>query len=61
MVKEQGQENDLSTRLAADPAFAGIDLGAMLDPARFVGRAPEQVDEFLQEIVAPPLKKNPHP
>lgn len=58
-VKEQGQENDLSTRLAADPAFAGIDLGAMLDPARFVGRAPQQVDEFLQEIVAPIRKRYP--
>ena len=31
----------------------------MLDPARFVGRAPEQVDEFLAEIVAPIRKRYP--
>jgi adenylosuccinate lyase len=59
VVKEQGLPNDLLSRLAADPAFAGIDLGTMLDPARFVGRAPEQVDEFLKEIVAPIRKKYP--
>jgi adenylosuccinate lyase len=42
-------------RLAADPAF-GIplaDLQAVADPSRFVGRAPQQVEEFLAEHVAP--------
>ena len=38
VVKEQGGRNDLLERLAADPAFAGIDLGAMLEASRFVGR-----------------------
>jgi adenylosuccinate lyase len=59
VVKEQGQPNDLLDRLAGDSAFAGIDLGAMLDPAHFVGRAPQQVDEFLAEVVAPIRAKYP--
>jgi adenylosuccinate lyase len=52
-VKEQGGDNDLLARLAGDPAFAGIDLGATLDARQFVGRAPEQVEEFLTEVVQP--------
>ncbi|HEX7378166.1 MAG TPA: lyase family protein, partial [Pirellulales bacterium] len=53
VVKEQGGANDLLERLGADPAFAAIDLAATLDPAKFVGRAPEQVDEFLDEVIEP--------
>jgi adenylosuccinate lyase len=52
-VKETGAENDLLERLRVEPAFAGVDLGAATDPSRFVGRAPQQVDEFLAEIVEP--------
>jgi adenylosuccinate lyase len=52
-VKEKGGTNDLIERLSADPAFAGVDLAAALDPGQSVGRAPEQVDEFLAEVVAP--------
>ncbi|HEV3137054.1 MAG TPA: adenylosuccinate lyase, partial [Pirellulales bacterium] len=59
VVKEQGGPNDLIRRLVADPAFAAIDLGAALDPAKFVGRAPEQVDEFLSDIVATIRKRYP--
>ncbi|MEX0978056.1 MAG: adenylosuccinate lyase, partial [Pirellulales bacterium] len=58
-VKQKGAANDLMARLAADSALAGIDLGATLDPARFVGRAPQQVDEFLSQTVAPILKRFP--
>jgi adenylosuccinate lyase len=53
VVKQQGGKNDVLDRLAQDPTFSGVDLAAALDPARFVGRAPEQVDEFLSEVVAP--------
>ena len=53
VVKEQGGQNDLLQRLAADPVFTGIDLQAELEPARFVGRAPEQVDEFLRDVIGP--------
>ena len=52
-VKEEGAPNDLLERLARDPAFARIDLSGTLDPRRFIGRAPEQVDEFLAQVVEP--------
>lgn len=53
VVKEQGGRNDLLERLAADPAFAKVDLTAVVDPRQFVGRAPQQVDEFIAEVVDP--------
>ncbi|HJT34099.1 MAG TPA: adenylosuccinate lyase [Pirellulales bacterium] len=56
-VKQHGRENDLVERLKSDPAFAAVDWSAALDPARFVGRAPEQVDEFLAEVVGPILAR----
>jgi adenylosuccinate lyase len=52
-VKQQGARNDLLERLAADPAFAAVDLAQVLDSVRFIGRAPEQVDEFESDTVAP--------
>jgi adenylosuccinate lyase len=56
-VKDGAPRNDLLERLAADPEFGlGLDdLHSALDPVRFVGRAPQQVDEFLAEAVAPIL------
>jgi adenylosuccinate lyase len=53
VVKEQGGQNDLLARLAADSAFAKVDLTALMEPSQFVGRAPQQVDEFIEEIIAP--------
>ena len=56
-VKDEGAPNDLLERLAADSAF-GVpldDLRAVISPLRFVGRAPQQVDEFLGEVVEPLL------
>lgn len=56
-VKNGAQRNDLLERLASDPAF-GVplaDLHSAIDPLRFVGRAPEQVDEFLADVVEPLL------
>ncbi|MEX2141589.1 MAG: adenylosuccinate lyase [Pirellulales bacterium] len=53
VVKEEGGRNDLLERLAGDSAFAAVDLQATLDPRQFVGRAPEQVDDFLDEVVQP--------
>lgn len=55
----RGGANDLIDRLAADPAFADVGADALraeLDPLRYVGRAPAQVDEFLSETV-PPLRE----
>ena len=56
---EEGAPNTLRERLAADPAFAVIaaHLDDLLDPQRFVGRAPEQVDEFLEGEVEPTLER----
>ena len=59
VVKEQGGRNDLLERLADDPAFAQVDFAAALDPQKFVGRAPEQVDEFIAEVVEPIRAKYP--
>jgi len=53
VVKNEGGTNDLLDRLAADPAFAKIDLQSTMDALSFVGRAPQQVDEFVAEVVAP--------
>ena len=56
-IKEEGGENDLLERLAADPAFAGLDLPALTDPQRFIGRAARQVDLFLQKVIQPIREK----
>lgn len=52
-VKQKGKSNDLMERLAADEAFAGVDLNAAVDAKDLVGRAPEQVDEFIAAVVEP--------
>jgi adenylosuccinate lyase len=61
-VKGGAPRNDLLERLAGDAEFAALgvsldDLHAALDPARFVGRAPQQVDEFLAEVAEPILAR----
>ena len=54
-----GREPDLRERLAADPAFEAVagSLDDLLDGRRYVGRAPEQVEEFLEAEVDPVLSK----
>lgn len=52
-VKEEGGPNDLLERLREEPLFREIDLDAVLDPHTYVGRAPEQVDRFIAEVVEP--------
>jgi adenylosuccinate lyase len=56
-VKMQGQPNDLIARLKADPAFAKVDIDAILDPRQFVGRSAQQVEEFVQACVEPVRRK----
>ncbi len=61
-VAEEGAANDLLERLAADPAFARAGLEAVardLDPLHYVGRSPEQVDEFLHDVVDPLMARLP--
>ena len=52
-IKSRGEANDLLDRLRREPVFSSIDIDSILDPARFIGRAPEQVDRFIQEVVEP--------
>jgi adenylosuccinate lyase len=59
-VKMEGGVNDLLARLRADPLFAKVDIGAEMEPSRFIGRAPQQVDEFLAAEVRPLLDANRH-
>jgi adenylosuccinate lyase len=56
-VKQEGKPNDLLARLAADPAFAKVNVSAAMEPSQFVGRAPAQVDEFIAEVVEPILQR----
>lgn len=53
VVKQQGQSNDLISRLKADGSFAGVDLEGTLDASLYIGRAPQQVDAFVAEQVEP--------
>ncbi|KAF6004862.1 hypothetical protein F1559_003188 [Cyanidiococcus yangmingshanensis] len=57
-VKDEGLDNDLLERLKADERFACIRdrIDALCDSSEFVGRAPQQVDEFLDEHVYPALE-----
>lgn len=52
-VKEFGLPNDLMSRLSDDPAFAKVNLAQALDASRFIGRAPQQVEEFVTDVVNP--------
>jgi adenylosuccinate lyase len=52
-VKKLGKRNDLIDRLKADPAFSKVNFNRVLDPKSYIGRAPQQVDEFIKDIVAP--------
>ena len=57
-VVEEGADNDLLERVAGDPDFAVIHdrLDEFRDPARFTGRAVQQTDAFLAEVVSPRLE-----
>ncbi|MEI8246936.1 MAG: adenylosuccinate lyase [Lentisphaerota bacterium] len=59
-IKEEGKENDLLERLKTDPLFASVAarMDELVNPRAFVGRAPEQCGEFLQNKVYPILKQH---
>ena len=52
-VKQKGKDNDLIERLKADEAFAKVDFKKVLNPKAYIGRAPQQVDEFVTDVVTP--------
>ena len=56
-VKRLGRPNDLIARLRTDISFANLNFEKVLDPAAYVGRAPQQVDEFIRVVVAPIRKR----
>ena len=58
-MKEEGARADLLERIAGDDAFGMSleELGDLVDPQRFVGRSPEQVDRFLEDWVDPVVKR----
>ena len=60
-VKDEGKENDLLERIAADPAFGLTREEVMghLDPSAYIGCCPEQVDAFLRDEIAPVLARYP--
>ncbi len=59
VVKEEGGENDLLSRIAADEAFAVTleELEDILQPEKYTGRAKEQTEDFLNECIKPVLEK----
>jgi adenylosuccinate lyase len=59
-VKERGLENNLLELIAADSAFnmSLEDLKNSMDPTKFTGRAKEQTEEFIQEVIQPILEAN---
>jgi adenylosuccinate lyase len=59
-LKAGAERNDLIERLQADGAFAGVDFGEVLAPREYVGRAPEQVDEFVVAELGPVRERYRH-
>lgn len=58
-VKDKGLTNNLIDLIAADPMFglSREELLAHMEPKRYIGRCPEQVEEFLREDVRPVLER----
>ncbi len=60
-IKMEGSENNLIDLILRDKKSFKIEpseLKKLLDPSKYVGRAPQQVDEFLKKVVKPILEKN---
>jgi adenylosuccinate lyase len=58
-LKKGAARNNLLDRLRADPLLQRVDFDRVLDQGRFVGRAPQQVDEFLAEYITPLRERYP--
>lgn len=60
VVKQEGKPNDMIARVEADPAFGLTreEIEAELSPEAFTGRAPEQVEDYLNEVIRPLLAAN---
>jgi len=60
VVKGEGKPNDLIERIRKDPLFESVwsKLDTLIEPSLFVGRAPEQVDDFMETEIDPLLEAN---
>ena len=60
VVKQEGGENDLISRIKADPLFAAVKDGidGIMEPVNFIGRAEAQAEEFIIECIRPILESN---
>ncbi len=56
-VKKLGKPNDLIGRLKADIDFSKVNFEKVLDPKSYIGRAPQQVDEFIKDTIEPIRRK----
>ena len=63
VIKEEGGENDLLERIAGDPIFGVTleQLKGIVDPHKYVGRAPRQTELFLRDTVQPVLSRYADP
>jgi adenylosuccinate lyase len=52
-VKSHGRPNDLIHRLQQDPGFSKLNINQLLDPAHFIGRAPQQTEHFIISVIEP--------
>lgn len=59
-VKQEGLNNDLMERIIEDPCFVMVkeDINTIIDPNKFIGRAPGQVAEFIRDTVKPLIDSN---
>ena len=59
-VKEEGKDNNLLELIAADPAFhmSIEELQKSMEPSRYIGCAPHQVERFLRDVIRPVLEAN---
>jgi adenylosuccinate lyase len=57
VMKEEGKPNDLLARMRDDDALGPHVTDAIIDPKAYVGRAPEQVDAFVADVVDPLLEQ----
>jgi adenylosuccinate lyase len=59
LIKEKGADNDFMDRIKRDEDFAIIKdkLTGILNPKKFIGRAPKQVNEYITEVAKPLLRK----
>jgi adenylosuccinate lyase len=60
VVKHEGKDNDLIERIVKEPMFGVTmeDMKKVLNPAHYVGRAPQQTEEYINNVVKPVLDAN---